>query len=230
MSRSMQKTVRSWLIRSAVLSVGLLAGVALADSKDRPANDWQLALQARNTLWNEAPFDKLNLGVSVRNGVAYLTGPVPSSAVADQAVARLRSVAGIREVKNETFVPTWDEASAQSMPHPVTAQRPSVSLAPAVSPPAPVSPPPAVVPNRVPIASAGPAVAVPVKRMTIADQIESIRLDERRFDNIRVEVTGGRVVLRGTVAKSADAWEFAGAVRQLSGVTGVVQSILTQPH
>ena len=66
--------------------------------------------------------------------------------------------------------------------------------------------------------------------MTIADQIESIRLDERRFDNIRVEVTGGRVVLRGTVAKSADAWEFAGAVRQLSGVTGVVQSILTQPH
>ena len=33
MSRSIPKTVRSWLIRSAVLSVGLLAGVALADSE-----------------------------------------------------------------------------------------------------------------------------------------------------------------------------------------------------
>jgi osmotically-inducible protein OsmY len=229
MSGSLQKAVSTWAVRSAVLAGGLVVGSALADSKDRPAGDWQLALHARNTLWDEAPFDKLNLGVTVRDGVAYLSGPVPSSAVADQAIARLRKVAGIRDVKNETFVPAPDEPQARAMPHPVTAQRPSVSVGPAVSPPEQVSPPP-VAPVKETVGTHGPPITVPVKRMTIADQIESLRLDDRRFENVRVEVNGGRVVLRGTVAKSADAWEFAASVRQLNGVTGVVQSIATQPR
>ena len=229
MSRCWRKIGRSVAIRTGILAGGLIAGIALAEAKDGPADtDWQLTLRARNALWDEAPFDKLNLGVSIRDGVAYLSGPVPSMAVGDQAVARLRSVRGIRGVKDETFVPPADEPLFQSMPHPVTAQRPSVSVAPAV-----LSPPPAVVavapaPPPQPTVSLSPPIAVPVKRMSLAEQIEALRLGDRRFADVRVEVTGDTVVMRGSVPKSADAWEFVAAVRQLPGVNRVVQNTTTQ--
>ena len=228
MSHLRRKRTEAALARSAVLGVGLIAGAALAGAQITPAgDDWQLALQARHTLWDESPFDKLNLGVTVRNGVAVLTGPVPSTAVAGQAVAKLKTVPGIRDVQNDTYVPPADEPLAQSMPHPVTARRPSVSVAPAVAAPEPV-PPPAAFPSRDSTATLGSPVVVPVRRMSIADQIESLRLDDRRFASIRVEVRGSVVTLRGTVSRSADAWDFAGIVRQIPGVERVVQSIETR--
>ena len=228
MSRPRRKPARTVLTRTAVLGVGLLAGAALADARNGPpGDDWQLGLQARHALWDESPFDKLNLGVSVRDGVAVLTGPVPSTAVAAQAVAKLRTVPGVRDVRNETYVPPADEPLARSMPHPVTTRRPSVSVAPAVGA-AEAAPPPAAVPSREPAAALGPSIAVPVRRMSIADQVESLRLDDRRFANVRVEVRGNVVTLRGTVNRSADAWDFAGIVRRIPGVERVVQSIETQ--
>src|SRR5436309_592595 len=152
---------RRWVgtaVRAGVCAGGLLAGASAAEPV---AGDWQLALQARNVLWDDPTLEKLNLGVSVREGCAFLSGPVPSTAVADQAVERLRKLSGIRRVTNETYVPAADEPLARSMPHPVTTQRPSVSVAPAVPPPEPVAPPPTVVaaPAKVPAASLGPPVA-----------------------------------------------------------------------
>jgi hypothetical protein len=226
------KTVRVAFVGSAVLAVGLLAGAALAEPGDKSApTDQQLTLQARSALWNDAPFDKLNLGVSVHDGEAILSGPLPSTVVADQAVARLRNVPGIRRVTNETYVPPADEPLAQSMPHPVTARRPSFSVGPAVAQPEPVAPPPpavAVAPPQMPTASLGPPIAVPVKRMTALEQIEALRLGDRRFQNVRVEWRDGVVVLRGTVARSADAWDLAATLRQVPGVSGVVQAIATE--
>ncbi len=232
MTVSIPKKLRVALLRSAILGAGVWVGSALAQPADKlGAGDMQLALQARNALWSEEPFDKLNLGVSVRGGQAVLSGPVPSTAVAELAVAKLREVPGILGVSNETYVPPADEAMAQAMPHPVTARRPSVSSGPAVGISEPVaSRPPAVAvaPPMKTTESLSPAMAVPVKRMTLADQIESLRLDDRRFQNVRIEVKNGIVVLRGSVAHSADAWEFAASVRQVPGVTDVVQSIETQ--
>jgi hypothetical protein len=231
MTGSIPKTVRVVVLRSTVLGAGLWVGSALAEPADVPATaDVQLTLQARSALWGEDPFDKLNIGVSVRDGIAILSGAVPSTVVAEQAVAKVRAVPGIRSVTNETYIPPADEASAQSMPHPVTARRPSVSVGPAVSAPEPVAPPPpavAVAPPMRTTESLSPAI--PVKRMTLLDQIEALRLADRRFQNVRVELRNGVVVLRGSVAHSADAWELATTLRQVPGVTGVVQSIATQP-
>src|SRR3954468_5578199 len=96
-----RKAARKVLLCAGLAGVGILAGVALADARDGPPKpDWQVALQARHALWDEPPFDKLNLGVSVQDGVAILSGPVPSTACAIQAVSKLRSVSGIRDVKN----------------------------------------------------------------------------------------------------------------------------------
>jgi hypothetical protein len=215
------------LAQAGVLACGLLAGAALAEPAD---GDWQLALQARNRLWDDPMLGKLNLGVTIRRGVAVLSGPVPSTAVAEQAIERLRNLPGVREVVNETYVPAKDEPLARSMPHPVTAQRPSVSVAPAVAQPEPVPPPPPVVaaPPQEPAATIGPPVAIAVKSMSLADQIEAMRLWDRRFQHVRVELRHGVVTMTGRVARSADAWEFATAVRQLPGVTGVVQKTTTR--
>jgi hypothetical protein len=223
-----RKAARKILLCAGLAGVGLLAGVALADARDGPPKpDWQVALQARHVLWDEPPFDKLNLGVTVHDGVAILSGPVPSTALANQAASKLKRVPGVREVRNETFVPAADEPMALSMPHTVTSSRPSVSVGPAVNPP-----PPAVVPASPPqqsVVALSPRTAVPVKRMTIADQVEAIRLADRRFQYVTIEVRETAVLLRGRVTRSADAWEFAATVRAIPGVTGVVQSIETQP-
>ena len=225
------KTVRVVAVRGTVLTAGLLAGAALAEPADKAVpTDVQLALQARSALWDQSPFDKLNLGVSVRDGVATVSGPLPSTAVAEQAIALLKAVPGIRSVVNDTYIPPADQALARSMPHPITARRPSVSVGPAVPRPEPVAPPPAVVavaPVKQQVVNLGPTAAPPLKRMSLAEQIESLRLADRRFRTVRVEVRNGVVVLRGTIARSADAWEFAATVRQIPGVTDVIQSIET---
>ncbi len=151
-------------IYPAALAVALLAGAGVARPAEVPAaGDWQLALQARNALWDDPAFAALNLGVTVRQGVATIQGPVPSRGAAEQAVERLRKVPGIRDVVNDTFVPAADEPLARSMPHPVTTQRPTVSVAPAVPPDPVTAPPPVAAPAKEPAAALGPPVAAPVK-------------------------------------------------------------------
>src|SRR5829696_6422294 len=185
--RNSRRQAARVVARAGVLACGLLAGAAAAEPAD---GDWQLALQARNQLWDDPTLGKFNLGVSVRNGVAVLSGAVPSRAVADQAVEAVRKLPGVRDVVNQTYMPAADEPLTRSMPHPVTAQRPSVSVAPVVTPPAPVAPPPQVVavPAKEPAATLGPPVAIPVKAISLADQIEAMRLWDRRYQNMRVEL------------------------------------------
>jgi hypothetical protein len=163
---------------------------------------------------------------------------VPSTAVAEQAVARLRKVPGVRDVINETYVPLPDEPLAKSMPHPVTTQRPSVpsdSTVPAPTPPNPVAVPPALPHLSVspaptvgrPAEASLPPVAAPVRQTSLAELIEERRLRDRRFQNIRVEVREGWVLLRGTVSRPQDAWEFVELVSELPGVTNVSQRVTT---
>ena len=221
------------------LVIASAAGVSLAEPADTPSGaDWQLTLRARNALWDDPTFDKLNLGVKVRQGTATLQGPVPSTAVAAQAVERLRKVPGVRVVVDESYVPPADEPLARSMPHPVTTQRPpvpTVSVAPtppltSTPAPHPTAPPAASAPAPVigePAATLLPPVAAPTRPASLAEQVEQLRLRERRFQSIRVEVRDGWVFLRGTVARSQDAWEFADAVRRLPGVERVIQSVTT---
>lgn len=230
-----KKLVRNRIVRGVfgvgILGGGFVAGTVLADPMDESKSpDWQLSLQGRNALWDDSTFEKLNLGVQVRNGIAYLSGPIPSKALTQQALERLRKVPGIRDVVDETFVPPADEPLAQSMPRVVTTHRPTVSVAPAATAPGPYTAPAAAQSQQrdsAPAISLGPPVALPVKAMTLTDQIENLRSKDRRFQNVRVEVNNGVVTLRGTVVKSADAWELAAMIRQLAGVTRVVQAITT---
>jgi hypothetical protein len=187
-----------------------------------------MTLKARNTLWDDPVFEKLNLGVTVRQGVATLNGAVPSTAVAEQAVTLLKGVPGVRSVVSETYVPPVDDPRTKAMPHPITTQRPPEPAA--QQPPAAIVSPAPTPPKEVTGTVTGralPTAAAPPGPQTVGEQIDQLRQRDRRFVNVRAEVRDGRVTLRGTVARSQDAWEFAAAVRRLPGVVGVVQGIAT---
>jgi hypothetical protein len=100
------------ILRSLTLGAGLAAtaGVAHAADPAPPAaastnlSDVALARSALTALDTAAELKGVNLVVSVVNGVAVIGGPVPSAAVAKRAEQLVRSVEGIKDVRNACFV------------------------------------------------------------------------------------------------------------------------------
>lgn len=102
--------------RVSVVVVGLLAGwfaLAWCDSElragplrldDATSRDVRQTIQARKMLIEEPDLATLNIGVTVRNRVAILWGPVPSAESAFRAELCLRTMIGLVEVRNELFV------------------------------------------------------------------------------------------------------------------------------
>ena len=75
-----------------------------AAASELTLRDCRLTLNARRALREEAELASLNLGVSVRNGVATLWGSVTSADLAQQAVRKLRQVPGLSEVRDELSI------------------------------------------------------------------------------------------------------------------------------
>ena len=188
-------------------------------------SDWKLILQVRDKLQDDKILGKFNIGVRAVDGVVTLQGPVPSREMAREAVTLVRAIPGVRDVRNELYVPAPDEPLAKAMPHPVTTQKlPTPAEKAAAGVPTPGGPATVVAPQVIAKPPANPSAAQTVSR-SLPDQIDRLRQRDRRFSEIRVELRDGRVYLRGHVAKSRDAWEFADQVGQLPGVIGVVVSV-----
>jgi hypothetical protein len=81
--------------------------------------DCQLALFARDRLLGDEVLGPLNLGVTVRAGVATLWGTVPSPALAHRAQERIRTVPGLVQVKNDLRISNLDEDTAEFLKGPV---------------------------------------------------------------------------------------------------------------
>lgn len=202
---------RALRLATAAVAAMLVAGLTVPASP--PPSDWLLTLQARNALLEAKGFAKLNVGLTVRDGIVVLHGTVPSAAQIDGAEKAVRAVPGVREVVNELYVPPIDPL-VKNAPRPSDSQRPTVSLGPPVKVETvkPFVPP--------------PVVAAPPPP-TLAEHIDQLRTGDRRFRDIRFEVQGGKVTLRGSVGKAQDAWDFAREVGRLPGVTGVSQNVAT---
>jgi osmotically-inducible protein OsmY len=80
--------------------------------------DCQLALFARDRLFGDEVLGPLNLGVTVRAGVATLWGTVPSPALAHRAQERIRTVPGLARVKNDLRISNLDEDTAEFLKGP----------------------------------------------------------------------------------------------------------------
>jgi hypothetical protein len=75
--------------------------------------DCQLALFARDKLLADEVLGPLNLGVTVRAGVATLWGTVPSPALAHRAQERIRVVPGMVQIRNDLRITNLDEETAE---------------------------------------------------------------------------------------------------------------------
>lgn len=71
---------------------------------DITATDCRLTLQARSALSRDAALEPLNLGVSVRNRVATLWGPIPTAKLAERSRAIVEKVPGIDRVVDQFVI------------------------------------------------------------------------------------------------------------------------------
>jgi hypothetical protein len=90
----------AWLIAVACT----LAQAGPARIGGDPARDMRQTLHARKLLADDPDLAMWNIGVSVRDRVATLWGPVPSAEVAFRAELCLKSMIELMEVRNELFV------------------------------------------------------------------------------------------------------------------------------
>jgi hypothetical protein len=124
-------------------------------------SDQDLTSDIQARLYGNSVTHSANVKVAVQGGVVTLSGDVPNSDVALQAMTVANGTAGIKSVNNEmkvvpapsdsasTPAPADTATLAQSAPPPLPARQPATSLPPApVEPPPPPPPAPVAVPNE----------------------------------------------------------------------------------
>lgn len=231
------------LIGSPVWPV--LALLALASSAatadEHGTRDCLLTVRARQALAREAALAPLNLGVTVREGVATLYGSVPSPALARLARETVAAVQGVLEVRGEleirppddplseflnllpkAVVPLPDLLAHERYPAPgwltshwgdsAASSRPAVSLMAPVTPRAPAAP------------------AAVVEKTDLAGAVERLRRADIRFHRLRAEVRDGMVRLGGIAERREDAMAFAQQVSRLPGVGRVIIQEVRTPN
>jgi BON domain len=76
-----------------------------ARKSNRPTlNELEVTIRARQALLDDPRFQSLNLFLTVQDGTATLSGPVPSEDLGRQAVAILNNVPGVYQVRNKLNV------------------------------------------------------------------------------------------------------------------------------
>jgi hypothetical protein len=97
-----------WLLAACMAALAVTAQAASAGPGDATRGpsllETQLTLQVLRALNGDPALAPHNLGARVRDRVATLLGSVPTQKLADQAVAAVREVKGIREVRSELEV------------------------------------------------------------------------------------------------------------------------------
>lgn len=214
-----------------------------SQQEEYEVRDCQRTLRTRQALLQDEALANFNLGVSVRSGVATLWGLVPTRPLADRAVARVRLVPGILNVRSEIHVvppgdpltdflaapvpnrwspsevgppPPRSPAALTSRPEPKPATDPSIPVMPLIT-----------IPPRPGNGTSQPAAVIlrpetgesPQKLIIVVDRL---RQRDARFRWIHPEVQGGIVRLRGAVYHRQDLFDFAQAVSRLPGVERVV--------
>jgi osmotically-inducible protein OsmY len=224
----------------ALCGLLLLAPAAFAAGPDsapgRTASDrvrdLETQVRARQQLAADEELAPFNLGVSVRDGVAVVWGPVPSPEVKAKALAAVENVRGIYKVKSEMYVtrnagtlvtpsyavtlPDVPQTSASAMPDWRTGKLPSLpGQLSSKKGDEPTGPPKSVL--------LLPALAAPDDGPNgeLASALEGIRKGDDRYRLIQYEMKNGAIYLRGT-AKPEHVMAFAQAISRVPGVERVV--------
>ncbi len=93
------------LLAATVLSTASIAPLYAADAAPAPAavqtDDAALTSQAKAAIAQDKDLSALNIGVTVVDGVATLSGAASSPAASKKAADLVSAVPGVKEVKNE---------------------------------------------------------------------------------------------------------------------------------
>jgi osmotically-inducible protein OsmY len=212
------------------------------DASAQPnAHDIRIALRARRALSQDAELGRLNIGVSVRQGVVSLWGRAPTEALARRAEHKVGKVQGVFSVRSELRIEPVERERDETPTLPLSIHMPTIGPLPGArdprSPgvlagnprerepgppslrdaawlalPVPAQAPPAMLLN--------PRPADPSEELKAA--VERVIRSDARFAGVRAEVREGVVTLRGTVAVIDHAMELARQVSRLNGVESVV--------
>ncbi|MFM7099359.1 MAG: BON domain-containing protein [Gemmataceae bacterium] len=83
---------------------GKEAALVKPESKINKYRDLELTIKIRRLLSEDPEFSQLNIGVSVRDGVLRLWGPVPSAEKAQKLLAKIGTVKLIFDVKSDLYL------------------------------------------------------------------------------------------------------------------------------
>ena len=232
-----------------------VVGAAGAAGTDSAGRDWRLVIDARRALLADKKLAGLNLGVSVRDGVATLWGPVPSPDLARRAEVRLRQVTGISDVVSECTLfkpadplPAQVAAALRDSPLPPDDPLPLVGdpggtaarvvkrqvvEKPRIDLP---NPGPGIDPEErapgAPVLPPGPPAVLlrpTAGGADLAGTLERVRKSEPRFSGIRLEVRDGVVRVQGSARHAKDAWDLAERLWEVPGVRQVIVGKVAVP-
>jgi hypothetical protein len=212
--------------------------------------DLRLSVQAERALKADRVLAPLNLRVKVRNGVAELSGSIPSDEVGRQAVAKVESVKGIEDVR-PTFQYTKGAKPEVAEARPPDKRTVIQAAKPVAVPPAASEPPRPRPGGTAPLVSTGEGrkgrpndevsngvrmgqprkvASRPARTeaeseaapLTLAQRVERVRRSDKRFQAIPVEIDGDLLVVKRGAAPSEDATALSQALRRLPGISGVL--------
>jgi len=215
---------------------------------EQSQRDWQLNNLARRALLKDDVLSSQNIGVTVKQNVATFWGNLPSPEMAKRVEQTLLKIPGITKVVSDCrMVPATDPVP-QALADAVNRARelagdPSIStklVPPQPSPtsmasrqtvakPAPDGTTPKATDIALPPASPPAAFLLPPAsaqaRTDDAPAPEKIRLSEKRFKDLTLNINDGIVKVNGSVARMKDAWDLA---EKLNGAPGVRQVMIGQ--
>ena len=138
--------MRSWILQSVVALAVLSRTVGSADAEEPWIDDILQTIRVRQILHDDEELRGLLIGVTVRDRVATLWGPVTKLDLGLRAESCLRGISEIRDVRNELVVlePPLRFSAAPSRPIPGLPIESTPRMPPAIPP---TLGPPVVVPN-----------------------------------------------------------------------------------
>lgn len=198
------------------------------------ARDLEIEVRARHLLLTDDELAPFNLGVTVRNGVAVVSGPVSSAEMKAKALKKIENVRGIFKVESGMYVARdagqWlDPPGIQQLPD--APQQTSSAMPDLRTGQLPVFPGQFEVkklsePRGAPkLVTLLPPVAMSEDSGDLTTVIERIRKGDERYRLIQYDLKNGAIYLRGS-AKPENVMAFA---RALSNVPGV-ERIVVQNH
>jgi hypothetical protein len=221
----------------AVLAALLLLSPAVRSAEADPppaahdsARDLEIQVRARHLLLTDNELAPFNLGVTVRNGVAVVSGPVSSPELKAKALKKIENVRGIFKVESDMYVardagqwlsppgiqrlPDAPQQTSSAMPDLRTGKMPLFPDPPDVKKVRDPLPAPKLV-------SLLPPVAVPDEAGDLTTVIEGIRKGDERYRLIQYNVKGSAIYLHGS-AKPENVMAFARALSNVPGVDHII--------